>query len=187
MRNIFLYVYDGHHLREMIYAKRAVFIDGHWLLQRVERSHIDTTKVTVERLDEMRWEAPFEPEVINLVAIPPERLSVADLSEYIAYLDANQLDARSHRLAFWVRLIMPLTATSMVLLSVPFVFGSLRAVTVGQRLMTGTLVGLAFYIFNGVFSRMSLVFGLPVVIGAILPVLVVMAIWVVMIRRLRFA
>jgi lipopolysaccharide export system permease protein len=73
----------------------------------------------------------------------------------------------------------------MILLALPFVFGSMRAVGVGQRIMIGALIGIAFYLVNGVFSRVGLIYEIPPFVSAATPTMMVYLIWFWMMRRLK--
>jgi lipopolysaccharide export system permease protein len=48
----------------------------------------------------------------------------------------------------------------------------MRSVSMGARLMTGIVVGFGFHIFNNFFGPMSLIYHLPPMIGAFMPILV---------------
>ena len=85
----------------------------------------------------------------------------------------------------WVRLFTPLATGGMILLALPFVFGSLRGVTIGHRVMLGTLLGVGFYLVNGMFSRLGLIFDIAPVISAGTPTLLVYLIWLQLMRRVH--
>jgi lipopolysaccharide export system permease protein len=71
----------------------------------------------------------------------------------------------------------------MVYLALPFVFGPLRSVGVGNRILIGTLVGIGFHLLNQVFGYAGVVFGLNPVFVSFLPVTVAFAAGYLMLRR----
>jgi lipopolysaccharide export system permease protein len=81
--------------------------------------------------------------------------------------------------------MVPISAVSLVLLAVPFVIGPLRSAGVGQRVLTGALIGVAFYILGQATSQVGLVYGLPPFLGATLPSAVVLGLAAWMLRRVR--
>jgi lipopolysaccharide export system permease protein len=60
----------------------------------------------------------------------------------------------------------------MLLMALSFIFGPLRSVTMGARVILGVLTGFGFFVSNEVFGALSLVYQLPPFLGASLPSLV---------------
>ena len=48
-----------------------------------------------------------------------------------------------------------------MMLALSFIFGSLRSVTAGARIVTGICFGFLFYVVNEIFGQMSVVFNAP--------------------------
>ena len=72
-------------------------------------------------------------------------------------------------MAFWMKVMMPLSSAVMVFLAVPFVFGPLRSTPIGGRILVGALVGIGFHLFNQSFQHIGLVFGVVPWLAAALP------------------
>jgi len=174
---------DAHELKSVVAAHTAVYHEGEWLLEQVTVNRIEPDGVSTQRHQTLRWSSALNPALINLVAVKPEYLSVWDLRGYLSYMEDNGLEARQYRLALWKRLLAPLVTAGMVLLAVPFVLGSLRTVSIGQRILVGTLIGIGFYLFNAVFNQIALVYAVPPSLASMLPTMVVYALWAVMMRR----
>ena len=71
----------------------------------------------------------------------------------------------------------------MVFLSIPFVFGPLRSVGIGHRILVGTLAGVGFFILNQMFAYMGVVFGLNPVFSAMAPAAMAFVAAYAMLRR----
>ena len=117
----------------------------------------------------MAFPGLLSPELLNVVTIDPEDLSARDLYRYARYMRDNGLDPGRYELAFWKRVVAPLAGLVMLFLSIPFVFGPLRSVGTGQRLLWGVLTGVAFYLVNQTMTHMGQVYGLPALLSALLP------------------
>ncbi len=176
---------EDHSLRETIFARKGHYEGGAWQLEQVIRSRVSPEGVASQRMKTLRWESSLRPDVIDVVAIAPENLSAADLWDYLRYMRANGLEDKRYNLAFWIRIMTPFATAGMILLAVPFVFGSMRTVSIGQRIMVGALLGIGFYLFNAIFNRVGVVYSIPPIMAASLPTLVVYALWGLMMRRLR--
>jgi lipopolysaccharide export system permease protein len=74
---------------------------------------------------------------------------------------------------------VPLTTGAMVLLSLPFVFGSTRSVTAGKRIMLGSFVGIVFYFADQVIVHLGLLLSLSPMMVAMAPVIIIsgLALW----------
>ena len=66
----------------------------------------------------------------------------------------------------------------------PFVFGSLRSVSSGQRIFTGILVGFAFYIVTQISSQMGQVYALNPLLSSFVPGFVFVLFGIRAIRRI---
>jgi len=184
--NVTLYRLDkDFRVSEIVVARHAIYQGDDWQLKDVLSSRFSEGAITTQHMDTVAWHSSLTPEVVGLVSIPPENLSIWDLTSYISYLRENGLDSGPYELSFWIRIMTPLATAGMVLLSVPFVFGSMRSVALGRRVTVGALIGIGFYMFNAIFSRLGLVFSLPPFFSAALPTMLVYVAWVLMMRRVR--
>lgn len=171
LNDIRIYEFDGQHrLRVASTARQAYFKDGAWILEGILQSTVRNDSVAVREVTRASWDSLLSPALINLVAVKPERLSTWDLRKYINYLTENGQDAKRYELAFWAKVVLPLVTGVMVFLAIPFVFGPLRAVGMGQRIVVGSLVGIAFHLFNQTFGQVGLVYNFNPLFSALAPV-----------------
>jgi len=153
-------------------AKHAYYYNDKWTLTDITRSVITEDNVTSEKLPNMNWESLLKPDLIGVVAVKPNYLSVWGLYKYLNYLNDNGLDSAQYALAFWNKIFAPLTNAVMIFIAIPFVFGPLRSVSVGMRVMAGTLTGIGFYGLSQVSNYLGLLYEMnPVVTILVAPVL----------------
>lgn len=176
---------DKQRLQGLTQANTAQFSSGKWLLHQVARSRIDPRGVATQHLQQLEWKSLLTPDMIDVVAVKPDSLSLKGLRDYIAYLRENGLSADHYQLAFWNKLVLPVTTAVMVFLSIPFIFGSLRSVGIGQRIFVGTLVGIGFYLLGQLFGYAGLLYQLPSAVSAALPTALFFMLAVIMVRRVR--
>ncbi|MBN4080520.1 LPS export ABC transporter permease LptG [Beggiatoa alba] len=165
---------DQHQLEQVITAKTAVYDGRLWQLKDIKQTDISTSKIKITRRNTMQWKTLLDPELVSIVTFEPSKLSIWKLDNYINYLKDNGLETVQYELAMWSKIMMPLTIAAMVLLAVPYVFGSLRQTSVGQQILIGFMVGLVFYIANRLLGQMSIVYNFHPLIGASLPTLLVL-------------
>lgn len=168
--DVYIYEYDQEQrLRSSTHAASAHYRDGGWLLEDVRRSVLGDERVAVQLRSTTEWRSVLDPELVTVLTVDPEDLSARSLARYIGYLKRNSLESAPHRLAFWVKVIAPLSTLVMLLIAIPFVFGPLRSTGSGPRLLVGILIGLVFYLLNQALNHVGLVYGLPPLISALLP------------------
>ncbi|WP_346993020.1 LPS export ABC transporter permease LptG [Alteromonas gracilis] len=174
---------DDLSLQSITYAKTGEFDGNGWWLGDVGITQFSQTQVSLETEERMRWNSTLTPDKLGIVAVKPEALSITGLLDYVNYLENNQQDPSRYELALWRKILQPMSVGVMLLMALSFIFGPLRSVTMGARVIMGVLTGFGFFILNEVFGLMSLVYQLPPFLGALLPSLLFAAIAAIMLRR----
>lgn len=154
-----------------------------WLLKKVQESRFTPDSVTTDNRRAAQWENLMAPEMLDVVVLEPDSMSVRDLARYVEYLEQNGLESARYRLAFWIRIAAPGAGLVMLFLAVPFVFGSLRSVGAGQRLLVGVMVGIGFQLLAQTLSHIGQVYGVPPLASAFAPILLFLGVGVWALRR----
>lgn len=182
--DITIYEFDEQHrMRSNTHADKAVYENGQWVLRGITQSDISVKGIKSRSFEGAQWDSILSPALLNIVLIDPLRISMRDLYNYSTYLKENGQDASRYELALWARLFMPVSIAVMLLLAVPFVFGPLRSVGIGQRILVGFLVGLGFYLVNHAFNHLGVVYNIPPMLSASLPAGVFFVLALLMLRR----
>jgi len=111
-------------------------------------------------------------------------MSLRALYVYTAFLKANDIESRVYVQAFWTKMMAPISVVTMVLLAVPFIFGPLRSVGSGHRIMIGTLVGIGFYILGQIGNYVGLIYEFNPLLTATTPTLAFFGVALIMLRRI---
>lgn len=164
-------------------AASAAFQQNHWVLRQVHLSRFAEASVTAERMNTLKLESVLTPELISIIMLKPQNMSVRNIRQYVDYLDENGLDSQPYQYAFWSRFVTPASAIIMLIISVPFVFSRLRSVTAGQRVFVGILTGIGFYLLNQIAGQMGQVYNLDPLLASVTPGLVFLVLGVLAIRR----
>ncbi|KII77523.1 LPS export ABC transporter permease LptG [Vibrio renipiscarius] len=176
---------DDKHLQKVFYAKSVEYVgDKNWKMKDVQVSSMsDPVRLSKESLPELNWTTSLEPERLAVVTVKPEELSLLGLYDYVNYLKDSEQDASRYELAFWRKVTQPFSIGVMMLMALSFIFGPLRSVTMGARILSGVVAGFSFYISSEFFGPLSLVYNIPPAIGAIMPSIVFLSIAVMLLRR----
>jgi lipopolysaccharide export system permease protein len=184
LADVYIYEYDpDHSMRRITHARRAVLIDGEWELQDLAQSDFWEQKIFSRELAGLRWPGLLEPELLDVVTVQPHMLPAWDLWAYVVFLRQNGLSAAQYEVAFWSKLVVPLVTLVMLFLSIPFVFGPLRSVGIGQRVFTGAVVGTLFFMFNRVFTYLGVVYEFNALFTAAFPTLLFLLVALLFFRR----
>lgn len=184
IEDIYVYKFDSNNnLKSSTYAQRAEYIEDRWQLENIEKSYLTRTGVTQEVQKTESWDALLNPELINLVTIRPQYLTLLELYRYIDYLKRNNQNSLQYQQAFWSKLVRPITIIALILLALPLVKSDSRSISVSQRVFIGSLIGIAFHLFNQIAAQMGVVYSINSIVSATVPTLVVLAITFYMMRR----
>lgn len=179
-----LYFFDKNlKLDHAILARKAAFKEGRWLFKDVSQTNFLEGKTEVKKISNYIWDTKLTPKKLEVILGEPDKMSMRDIYNYIIYLENNGQDAKRYWLIFWRKAVLPFTIVVMMLLSVSFIFGGLRSVTMGTRLIFGIAAGFAFYVSGELFGPFSLVFNLPPILGALSPSFLVLSLAIYLLRR----
>ncbi|WP_109850198.1 MULTISPECIES: LPS export ABC transporter permease LptG [Proteus] len=189
MQGITLYDFNNDRKLETVrYASSATYDVNKktWMLKQVEQSDLtDTQKITGKKQVSLEWPTRLTPEKLSVVALDPDALSISGLYQYVKYLKQSGQESANYELNFWKKIFAPVSVAVMMLMALSFIFGPLRTVPMGLRVLTGISFGFLFYIVNEVSGRLSLVYGIPAVIAALVPgiLFLTLSLWLLMKRN----
>ncbi|MGF1682074.1 LPS export ABC transporter permease LptG [Photobacterium minamisatsumaniensis] len=175
---------DKETLTQSTFAESAIHDEQQgWLLQDVTVTTIGESQQSNEIMSVKPWQTTLSPDKLAVVTVKPEELALSGVYDYVTYLKDSKQDASRYELAFWRKALQPVSIAVMMLLALSFVFGPLRSVTMGARVLSGVIFGFTFYISNEVFGPMSIVYRLHPIIGALGPSLVFLLLTIYLLRR----
>jgi len=157
--------------------------DNQWVLREITRKTFNEQGITTSRLPSLTLDSFLSSAQVEVLEIPADSLSASDLHRYADALRESGQNADRYALALWRKLGVPLTTGAMVLLSLPFVFGSSRRISAGKRIMVGSFVGIIFYFGDQVIVHLGLLLSLSPMITAMAPVILISGIALWRLRR----
>ncbi|CNJ11967.1 LPS export ABC transporter permease LptG [Yersinia aldovae] len=168
------------------YAATATYEDNIWRLSQVDESDLTNPKqVTGSQTLTGEWQTNLTPEKLGVVAMNPDSLSISGLHDYSKYLRQSGQESSRYELNMWGKIFAPFSVAVMMLMALSFIFGPLRSVPMGVRVVTGIFFGFVFYVLDQIFGPLSLVYSIPPVIGALLPSILFLLISVYLLLKRR--
>jgi lipopolysaccharide export system permease protein len=157
-----------------------------WQLQGVQETRLlPDGRAQPGRQATVAWSSELTPDFLRLATVDPGFLSLTHLYSFAHHLSRQGLDAGPYFLEFWKKLLAPLATISMVLIACSFIFGPLRSVTMGLRILAGVMAGLLFRYGQDFFGYASLVYHFSPIVAAALPIAICLVIGGVAIARTR--
>jgi len=171
LSDIYIYELDEQgHLVLVRNIAHATFLGNElWQMKGIKQSEISSKQIFSNSNDQMEWKTSINPDLLNVVVVKSENMSLYDLFVYISFLKENNQKSQTFELAFWGRLINPLNTFVMLMVSIPFVVGVKRGVGTGGRMMIGIIIGMTFNIFDKIAGHMGLVYDFNPMLMAIMP------------------
>lgn len=173
-------------LQEVSVAEQATKEKDGWHLTNITGTKFLDHKTEVIQIKEQILPTLLEPEVLETAKMKhPERLPLTSLWRIIHHRMKNELNANVYALAFWSKIFQPFLIILMVVLAVPFVFGPLRSVSMGFRIVAGIGVAYLFHTINAMFAPLAMVYQVPPFLAVLLPLLLFAGLGYVLLIRVR--
>ncbi|QRX81275.1 LPS export ABC transporter permease LptG [Glaciimonas sp. PAMC28666] len=181
LRGVKVYEFDHNfHLASIIVADHSVYAGAHlWRLSDVVQTDFVTgngasadtinTAIATKKMPSKEMISEITPEILAVLFADPDRMSAYDLHAYIKHLAENSQHTERYEIAFWKKVIYPLSIFVMMALALPFAYLHFRAGGVSLKIFTGIMIGLSFQLVNSLFSHLGLLNTWPPLITAAVP------------------
>ncbi|MCB5162584.1 LPS export ABC transporter permease LptG [Marinomonas algarum] len=182
--NVEIFSPEGQTLTAIRTAATAQHIEGsRWQLNQVTETQFFPDRIDKISTNHVSWDVSIKPEHLFLASQEPDTLSLSELHSYQTYLNQQNLDGSPYELEFWITALRPIASLALVLVALSSVFGPLRSSTMGGRIFTGVIIGLAFQNALNLFGRMSVAVNFPPVIGVSIPIVICLVAGLILVRR----
>ncbi|WP_250499096.1 LPS export ABC transporter permease LptG [Caballeronia sp. GAWG1-5s-s] len=191
--NVRIYEFDSKfRLSSVRIAKSGVYQPpGHWKLTGVTETQLvdaqpqsansgdalnPVYRAKETTLPQFSLRSELTPQILSVLLVSPDRMSMFNLFRYIQHLTENHQDTQRYQIAFWRKILYPFAVFVMLVLSLPFAYLHTRAGVVGVKVFGGIMIGMSFQLFNTLFSHIGTLNTWPAPITAAAPALAYLAI-----------
>lgn len=171
LRGVRVYAFDEkYRLRSISEAERGSYVPpDHWQLTNVVQTHFDQERAQVTRQEQLTWRSDLNPDIMAVLLVVPERMSLVNLYQYIRHLSENQQKTQRYEIALWKKIVYPLATLVMMALALPFAYAHSRMAAVSVKVFVGVMLGILFHMLNGMFSHLGVINSWRPVIAAVTP------------------
>ena len=162
---------DHHHLQIAYYAKQLSLQNNQWIMKDGSKTTFYPDRTKSQTFTTAVWDLKFNANLLNLGLLEPTEMSLSKLNKTANFLQQNGLQATEYQYEFWQRIFQPLASLIMIFLAIPFVLSTMSTTTLGWRIVIGVIVGFVFFISNAFLGQLCIVFQIPPMYAALLPLL----------------
>lgn len=176
LRSIRIYEFDqAAHLVSVSEAEEGEYLPpASWKLKNVVRTNLSGNRGSVTTEPEIVWKSALNPDILSVLLVRPESMSLWHLTSYIKHLTINKQKAQRYEIALWKKAVYPLAALVMIALALPFGYTHNRVAGVSLKIFTGVMIGILFHMLNGLFSNLGAINSWPAFTSAAAPSLMFM-------------
>lgn len=177
LQNIRVYEFDGaFKLQAIVDATDGEYLpDGLWRLVNVTRTAFEAGRSVVQHEAEVRWQSAITPDMLTVLMVEPDKMPILSLYDYIHHLSDNKQKTERYEIAFWKKLVYPLSLLVMLILALPFAYLHSRAGGVSLKVFLGVMLGIGFHLLNGLFASLGAINEWHPVVAAMTPGLIFLA------------
>jgi lipopolysaccharide export system permease protein len=96
-------------------------------------------------------------------------MSANELAVYTRHLAENRQETERFKIAFWRKLIDPLSIFVLMALALPFAYLQTRSGGVSFKVFVGIMIGVSFMLINSLFSHIGMLSTWPAFMTAATP------------------
>ena len=180
MQKIHIYEFDNlFNLRSIIDADEGTYEKGSWVLKNIKQSLINNENFKVVNFDTGNWKSMIKPEMMNVLLISPDKMSLFDLKDFINFLNKNNQKTSRYEVSLWEKIIQPVMPIIMILFAIPFGFFQERSGGKYLKMFLGIAFGIAYQISNSLFRHVGIINDWNLIITAIIPSFIILSVGLV--------
>ncbi|RZA34471.1 MAG: LPS export ABC transporter permease LptG [Lysobacteraceae bacterium] len=134
----------------------------------------ETAAVATRQADTLDLASEITPKILSVSRSEPERMSASELAVYTRHLAENRQETERFKVAFWKKIIDPLSIIVLMALALPFAYLHTRSGGVSLKIFVGIMIGVSFLLLNALFSNLGALTALPALFTAAAPSLLFM-------------
>ena len=171
LQGIRIYDFDASgKLRSVTEAAEGVYFPpARWRLSGVVQTILHGERSEIIKKPDMDWQSALNPDILAVLMVAPERMSLLHLSSYTKHLQENSQKTQRYDIAMWKKVVYPLAALVMVALALPFGYTHNRVGGVSLKIFSGVMIGVFFHMLNGLFSNLGAINSWSPALSAIAP------------------
>jgi lipopolysaccharide export system permease protein len=170
LQNIKIFYIENGELAKLVEAKSAKIVTAKILGKNVTTTLFAKEKntKTFSKFEDLNINLQIEN--LQIDSSDAKNMTILQQARYI-FDETNYLSKQSHIFYFTSNVLRPISMIIMVLIAVPLITGPLRKSSIGNRIIAGTVVGIAYYFITTILGPVSMVLNINPVFAVLVPML----------------
>ena len=156
-----------------------------WQLQNYDETRFESDRVVATHTPVVALKTNLSAEFMSGARAEPSSLAGHTLLKYARYLEANHLKSDEYLTAFWIRVARTCSIVVIMMLALPFSFGSMRSTGMGTRIVIGISVGAIFFLLAKLFVNARFAYALDPLVIAWGPTMILTVVTALALLRVR--
>lgn len=171
LRSIRIYEFDKQaRLASVSEAEEGDYLPpASWKLKNVVRTSLEGNRGSVSTQPELIWNSALNPDILAVLLVRPETMSILHLMSYVKHLKDNKQKTQRYEIALWKKAVYPIAVLVMIALALPFGYTHNRVAGVALKIFAGVMIGVLFHMLNGLFSNLGAINSWPPFASAAVP------------------
>ena len=171
-----IYEFDAEYrLKSVSFAESGEFVPpNQWKLTSVVRTVFSPAGSRIERAPDLLWSSDLNPDILGVLLVQPDKMSLAALYQYIRHLEENKQKTGRYDIALWKKLFYPAAVLVMMALALPFAYLQTRSGGISFKIFAGIMLGLLFHLLNSLFAHLGAINTWPPFWSAVTPSVIFM-------------
>ena len=167
---------DQHRLKSVSFAEQGEFQPpNRWKLTNAVRTVFADSGSRIETAAELLWTSELNPDILGVLLVQPDKMSVATLYQYVQHLAENRQNTSRYDIALWKKVVYPLAVLVMMALALPFAYMQARSGGVSFKIFAGIMLGLVFHLLNSLFAHLGAINTWHAFLSAVTPSVIFLA------------
>ena len=129
----------------------------------------ETAAVATRKAASFDLVSEITPKILSVSRSDPERMSANELAVYTRHLAENRQETERFKIAFWKKIIDPLSIFVLMALALPFGYLHSRSGGISLKIFVGIMIGVSFLLINSLFSHLGVLSTWPAFLTAVAP------------------
>ena len=182
-----IYEFDSdYRLQSISYAEQGEYLPPNsWRLTGVTRTVLGQggQSSRIENAAEVVWTSDLNPDILGVLLVQPDKMSIANLYRYTRHLADNRQKTERYDIALWKKAVYPLAVLVMMGLALPFAYMNARSGGISLKIFAGIMLGLVFHLLNSLFAHLGAINTWPPFASAVAPALLFVLLALLMLWR----
>ena len=179
------YQFNNNELHKIIASSTGEYTKDKWLLSDVNTTYYYPEKLRLQKDKLSFWDSSLSARSLFAMSANIDSLSLPDLYYYIANNSRLSLYSKNYEVIFWNKIFFPIVILCLVILAISCVYNLKSRKSMYKELSISIAVGVVLQYMQLIVGPITIVYNLPTILTAIIPIGLILAVSWFMLYKMR--